>query len=189
MGDDEGEYVESFVQGDDAALMAAVQQRDAAVAPLLKPGSSNPLQALQLALADPPYQTRTDSVKVCAPPSAAIKSPCIPDGSSAAFFSHCRLFALTHRARAPRFLVAQNASFDVVCKALVAIKEAEIAGAVGALSLEQCDVLMKYIYRGLGPGGKKNETYSMLLKWHPVVLQRAGPSSIIRAISEVNMAL
>ena len=72
MGDDEGEYVESFVQGDDAALMAAVQQRDAAVAPLLKPGSSNPLQALQLALADPPYQTRTDSVKVRAPPPAAV---------------------------------------------------------------------------------------------------------------------
>ena len=72
MGDDEGEYVESFVQGDDAALMAAVQQRDAAVAPLLKPGSSNPLKALQLALADPPYQTRTDSVKVRAPPPAAV---------------------------------------------------------------------------------------------------------------------
>ena len=103
------------------------------------------------------------------------------------YFLLRRLFTLTFRASL--YLNAQNASFDVVCKCLVAIKEAEIAGAVGALSLEQCDVLMKYIYRGLGPGGKKNETYSMLLKWHPAVLQRAGPSSIMRAISEVSMAL
>ena len=188
MGDDEGEYVESFVQGDDAALMAAVQQRDAAVAPLLKPGSSNPLQALQLALADPPYQTRTDSVKVRAPPPAAVSCRASQSAAAPLHFLLRRLFTLTFP-RASLYLNAQNASFDVVCKCLVAIKEAEIAGAVGALSLEQCDVLMKYIYRGLGPGGKKNETYSMLLKWHPAVLQRAGPSSIMRAISEVSMAL
>ena len=84
---------------------------------------------------------------------------------------------------------AQNASFDVVCKTLHAIKDAEIAGAVGALSMEECDVLMKYIYRGLGPAGKKNETYQTLLKWHPAVLKRAGHGSIMRAISEVNLAL
>jgi hypothetical protein len=35
MADDE-EYVSTFVQGDDNALMAAVQARDAAVTPLLK---------------------------------------------------------------------------------------------------------------------------------------------------------
>ena len=63
MADEEGEYVESFVQGDDATLMAAIQARDAAVMPLLKPVGGNPVQALQLAIADPPYQTRTDSVK------------------------------------------------------------------------------------------------------------------------------
>ena len=70
-----------------------------------------------------------------------------------------------------------------------AVKEADIEKVVGGLSLEECDVLMKYIYRGLGPAGKKNEVYSALLKWHPVVLKRAGQSSIIRAISEVNQAL
>ena len=41
-----------------------------------------------------------------------------------------------------------------VAKALGAIKEAEMEGAVGALTLEQCDVLMKYLYRGLGIPGK-----------------------------------
>ena len=84
---------------------------------------------------------------------------------------------------------AQNASFDVVCKVLTTIKDAEIEKSVGALALDECDVLMKYLYRGLGPAGKKNEVYQMLLKWHPVVLKRAGPASIMRAISEVNQAL
>ena len=85
-------------------------------------------------------------------------------------------------------VLLQNASFDVVCKTLVAIKEADIEGALGKLTLDQCDVLMKYLYRGLGPAGKKNETYQMLLKWHPAVLKHAGHGSIIRAISEVNQA-
>lgn len=142
--DDDDAYVQSFVQADDAALMAAIAARDAQVMPLLKPGG-NPASALSLSLADPPYQTRTPEVK--------------------------------------------SASFEVVCKALVAIKEAEIAGAVEKLSLDECDVLMKYLYLGLGPAGKKNETYTMLLKWHPVVLKRAGPGSVTRAISEVSRAL
>ena len=103
------------------------------------------MQALQLALADPPYHTRTEAVKV--------------------------------------------ASWEVVLKALGAIKEAEIEGAVGALSLDECDVLMKYLYRGLGQPGKGHEKYQALLKWHPSVLKRAGQGSITRAISEVRQAL
>ena len=101
----------------------------------------NPVQALQLALADPPYQTKTESVKI--------------------------------------------AAWEVVSKALTAIKEAEIESAVGALTLEQCDVLMKYLYRGLSQPGKETEKYGRLLKWHPLVLKRAGQGSITRAISEV----
>ena len=37
----------------------------------------------------------------------------------------------------------KNASFDVVCKALVAVKDADIAAVVETLSLDECDVLMK----------------------------------------------
>ena len=125
---------------------ARVGDADAALAALAAvPGGGNVVQALQLSLRDPPYQTRTDSVK--------------------------------------------NMSFDVVLKVLNTVKDAEIANVVGALTMEECDVLMKYIYRGLGPAGKKNETYSKLLHWHPEVLKRAGPSSIMRAISEVSLAL
>jgi len=111
---------------------------------LCRPGG-NPVQALQLALADPPYQTRTEEVKI--------------------------------------------ASWEVVAKTLAAIKEAEIEGVVGALSLEECDVLMKYLYRGLGQPGKGHDKYQSLLKWHPAVLRRAGQGSITRAISEVRHAL
>lgn len=103
------------------------------------------LQALQIALQDPPYQTKTDSVK--------------------------------------------EASYEVVGKVLLAIKEADIEKTVGALTLDQCDVLMKYLYRGLGQPAKKHETYQHLLKWHPLVLKRAGQASIMRAISEVREVL
>ena len=44
---------------------------------------------------------------------------------------------------------AQDAAMNVVGRALVSVKETDIEGAVGALSLDDCDVLMKYIYRGL----------------------------------------
>ena len=116
--------------------------------------------------------------------------PCISiSGCTTAFIFFCAGYSRSPFTRASLYLNAQNASFDVVCKCLVAIKEAEIAGAVGALSLEQCDVLMKYLYRGLGPAGKKSETYQMLLKWHPVVRKRGGHASIMRAISEVNQAI
>ena len=67
--------------------------------------------------------------------------------------------------------------------------EADMDAAVGSLSLEQCDVLMKYLYRGLGQPAKKQDLYSQLLKWHPIVLKRAGQASIMRAISEKSQAL
>ena len=141
-----------------------------------RPGGGSAAQALPLALADPPYQTRTDDVKVRWHGS----------GKPAARLSASRLTSLTARAPHRR---AQNASFDVVCKVLLAVKDAEMGGAVDALTLEECDVLMKYLYRGLGPAGKKNDVYGVLLKWHPLLLKRAGVGSIMRAISEVNQAL
>ena len=79
--------------------MAAIKAREAACAPLLKPMGGDPFKALALALADPPYATKTESVKV--------------------------------------------ASCELVCRALLMIKEAEIETALASLSLDECDVLMK----------------------------------------------
>lgn len=47
---------------------------------------------------------------------------------------------------------------------------------------------MKYLYRGLGMPGRE-KLYPVLLKWHPLVLQRAGQASIVRAITEVQREL
>merc|ERR1712110_78818 len=113
------EYTSSFVQADDNQLIASIKQRDAACNPLLR---TDPMKAVQLALMDPPFQTKTVDVK--------------------------------------------DAACDVVCKALMSVKEADIEAVVRALSLEDCDVLMKYIYRGLGQP-KKEKQYPVLLKWHP----------------------
>ena len=169
---DDDEYVEAFVGGDDDALLAAVKQREAACQPLLKPMGGNPSQALQLSLGDPPYSTSNEAIKVRLRrerhPSPAARPPFSP-------------------ARSPR---AQNASFGVVASCLGAFKEeVDMEAAVGALSLEECDVLMKYLYRGLGQPNDKVLSYNSLLKWHPLVLAKAGQGSIVRAISEKNQAL
>ena len=46
--------------------MAAIKQREAACGPFLKPGGNvtDATKALSLSLADPPYATKTESVKV-----------------------------------------------------------------------------------------------------------------------------
>ena len=126
----------------DDELLAAVDAREAASAALRK---TDPLGALRLALADPPYGRAT---------AAAVR----------------------------------EASTDVVCRALLLVREAEIDASVGALSLEECDVLMKYIYAGLGQRARERQ-YAPLLRWHAHVLKRAGQGSIVRVISEVQRQL
>lgn len=142
---EEEEYVSSFQVVDDATLMAALKEREAACAPFLKPMGGEPLKALRISLQNPPYATNTESVKV--------------------------------------------ASCELVCRALLLIKEAEIESALASLSLDDCDVLMKYLYRALALPGKKQEHYTAMLKWHPAVLKRAGPASIVRTFAEVERPL
>jgi len=77
----------------------------------------------------------------------------------------------------------------VVSKVLMAIKDADAERALSELSAEECDVLMKYVYRGLATKVKDQEHYKTLLKWHPKVLAIAGPASIVRAMAEVSRPL
>lgn len=101
---------------------------------------------------------------------------------------------------------------------LLTVKDAAMTETVAELSIEECDALMKYIYRGcelplryhsrvrpaprrgtpsaspprncrLGGHGKKHEIYQSLLRWHPAVLKRAGRACIVRTISEPNEKL
>ena len=109
------------------------------------PGRSDPQSALRLSLTDPPYATKT----------AAVKEASFEARSSAL----ATRFALLPRHRSHLAVRADK----VVGKALVAIKEADIEAAVSALSLDECDVLMKYLYRGFGMEGRE-KLYPALLK-------------------------
>ena len=61
--------------------------------------------------------------------------------------------------------------------------------ALAALSAEELDVLMKYVYRGLAMPKRDQDHYKALLKWHPKVLAAAGPASIVRVMAEVSRPL
>jgi actin related protein 2/3 complex, subunit 5 len=58
--------------------------------------------------------------------------------------------------------------------------EADIAPAIQSLSLEQCDVLMKYIYKLME--NEKSPIASLLLKLHAQLLEKAGVGSIMRVL-------
>lgn len=78
--------------------------------------------------------------------------------------------------------VLQNASYEVVAKAMAAIKEADIEPMVSSLSLEQCDILMKYLYRGLAQPGKKTDVYSVrvsLIRGLPRCSLRLGHPALL----------
>ena len=51
---------------------------------------------------------------------------------------------------------------------------------IAALSVEECDVLMKFIYRGLEAGVNS----AMFLKWHAKALEKAGKGSIMRVLTD-----
>ena len=88
-----------------------------------------------------------------------------------------------------RTMAVKELSAMVAVKALLAIKEAEASQALAALSAEELDVLMKYVYRGLAMPKRDQEHYKGLLKWHPKVLATAGPASIVRVMAEVGRPL
>ncbi len=55
-----------------------------------------------------------------------------------------------------------------------------MGAALGALSDDNLDTLMKYVYRGLADA----KDCSALLKWHAAVVEKAGHGCIIRAMTE-----
>ena len=51
---------------------------------------------------------------------------------------------------------------------------------ISGLSLEECDVLMKYIYKLMG----KFSNSAQMLKLHAHLLEKSGPGSIIRVLAD-----
>lgn len=70
----------------------------------------------------------------------------------------------------------------------MAVRDTEIKAAVEALPLDKCDVLMKYLYKGFATkrdeSGAPTTWHAKLLKFHAVVLERAGVGCIVRAMSK-----
>ncbi|PWZ01486.1 Arp2/3 complex 16 kDa subunit ARPC5 [Testicularia cyperi] len=73
-------------------------------------------------------------------------------------------------------------------KILNSTKSSEISNAVKALSMDQRDALMKYLYKGLelgGAGGEKEAVNcAVLLGWHERLTEIAGTGCIVRVMSD-----
>jgi actin related protein 2/3 complex subunit 5 len=69
---------------------------------------------------------------------------------------------------------------DIVLEVLNSTKESQLSSVVSDLSLDEQDLLMKYIYRGLA----KPIPNGALFKWHAAVLTRGGIGCVVRSIAD-----
>eukprot|EP00619_Florenciella_sp_RCC1007_P000921 CAMPEP_0205919462 /NCGR_PEP_ID=MMETSP1325-20131115/10460_1 /ASSEMBLY_ACC=CAM_ASM_000708 /TAXON_ID=236786 /ORGANISM="Florenciella sp., Strain RCC1007" /LENGTH=127 /DNA_ID=CAMNT_0053287075 /DNA_START=34 /DNA_END=417 /DNA_ORIENTATION=+ len=74
----------------------------------------------------------------------------------------------------------KSANAAVVFQVIEAIEDKEIDGVLEGLDPLVMDLLMKYVYKGLGTPENANS----LLKWHAKVLERCGPGGIVRSMTD-----
>ena len=65
-------------------------------------------------------------------------------------------------------------------KALTAVNDGDMKDIVESLSTDECDNLMKYLYRALGQA----DSCGSMLKWHAQVVTHAGLGPIVRSLSD-----
>ena len=65
---------------------------------------------------------------------------------------------------------------------LAAVSDSEIPALVNGLSLEDCDTLMKYVYKLMQR--PKTSNCASLLKFHGQLVEKAGHGSIIRVMTD-----
>ncbi|XP_046961875.1 actin-related protein 2/3 complex subunit 5-B [Vanessa atalanta] len=73
-------------------------------------------------------------------------------------------------------------ALTLTLKVLLAIKSAQIEEAVGTLSQDDIDILMKYIYRGFEYPSEGSSGH--LLLWHEKAFNIGGSGSIVRVLSD-----
>ena len=61
-----------------------------------------------------------------------------------------------------------------------AITESEIPTLLSRLDMEECDVLMKYVYKLMG----RSSNCALMLKLHAQLVAKAGHGSIVRVMSD-----
>ena len=68
----------------------------------------------------------------------------------------------------------------IVWGVISGIGDSEIDGVVAKLSTEECDTLMKYIYKCLSDSD--SDLSGIMLKWHAKVNAKAGQGCIVRTM-------
>lgn len=107
------------------------------------------LQALKISIDDPPYLTRTEQVKVAAAELVLRGPACLPVKPLARLVSSQAKHPPPSLDHHPTLPEPNDVRARQVCRILTMVKDGDIDGTVGALSLDECDVLMKFIYRGV----------------------------------------
>ncbi len=70
-----------------------------------------------------------------------------------------------------------------VASVLSAIPDSDMDKCVDGITLEECDILLKYLYRMLGDASNTDKN-GQILKWHAKVSGKTGPGGIVRVMAD-----
>ena len=74
----------------------------------------------------------------------------------------------------------KDASAAIVERVLLSFQDSEISEAIEQLDLDACDILMKYVFKFMG----RAQNCALMLKLHALITEKAGPGSIMRALTD-----
>lgn len=77
----------------------------------------------------------------------------------------------------------QQRNAALVARAFAAVKDAEIEAVVSAMTPDQADTAMKYVYKGL-EGNASTSTAGSLFKWHAKLVEKSGLGCIVRTMTD-----
>lgn len=80
----------------------------------------------------------------------------------------------------PHYDWCQETNTALLEKVFAVGSDADLTKAVAALSLENCDQLMKYLYKLMG----RSKNCATILKLHAQVVEKAGVGSIVRVLTD-----
>ncbi|AOA61908.1 Actin-related protein 2/3 complex subunit 5 [Komagataella phaffii CBS 7435] len=79
--------------------------------------------------------------------------------------------------------VAKDIYLLQVIETLSSVKQSDISSTIGELDADQQDVLVKYLYKGMGSGEGRKQS-GILLNWFDKTIEVAGEGSIVRYLSD-----
>jgi actin related protein 2/3 complex subunit 5 len=68
----------------------------------------------------------------------------------------------------------------LVLKVIAAVDDKQIDDVLSPLDLDTCDILMKYVYKGL----ESPDQSTQLLKWHAKLLDKVGLGAVVRVMAD-----